>query len=316
MLWRNRRESENVEDRRGQGGGFGGFGSGGGFRIPIGMGGGGRRAGGGSIVVLIVVVLISWALGINPLALLEGTGSLQTSDEPGTSAPTGSPVGPGASQQAAPAQDEMSRFVRVVLAETEDTWQTIFSREGENYPAPVLVLFTDRVQSACGFASAASGPFYCPNDRRLYIDLAFYEELRRRFQAPGDFAQAYVIAHEVGHHIQNLIGVLPKFHQMRQRMSEADANAMSVRVELQADCFAGIWGRDAADKGLLEQGDLEEALNAAAQIGDDAIQRRMQGYVVPESFNHGTSAQRARWFKRGFESKSLQACDTFNANPL
>ena len=310
MLWRNRRESDNVEDRRGQGGGgFGG--GGGGFRIPIGMGGSrGGRAGGGSILVLLGVLLISWILGINPLTLLDGGGMMAPGQQ--EQATPGAPD----SQQAAPAQDEMSRFVRVVLAETEDTWQAIFAQANERYQAPTLVLFTGRVQSACGFASSASGPFYCPGDRKLYIDLAFYEELRRRFQAPGDFAQAYVIAHEVGHHIQNLTGVLPKFNQMRQRMSEGEANAMSIRVELQADCFAGIWGRDAADKGLLEAGDLDEALNAASQIGDDAIQRRTQGYVVPESFNHGTSAQRARWFKRGFDSKSVQACDTLNAATL
>jgi hypothetical protein len=214
----------------------------------------------------------------------------------------------------------MSRFVRVVLAETEDTWSALFEAQGKTYPDPTLVLFSGSVRSACGFASAASGPFYCPNDAKLYIDLSFYEELRRRFAAPGDFAQAYVIAHEVGHHVQNLLGILPKFAEARQGLSAADANALSVRVELQADCFAGIWGRDAADKGLLDEGDLDEALNAATQIGDDAIQKRSQGYVVPESFNHGTSAQRTRWFKRGFDSKSPKdfaaACDTFQAQQL
>ena len=307
MLWRGRRESGNFEDRRGAGGGFGG---GGGFRVPIGMGRG-RRGGGIGIGALLVILLISWALGINPLSLLDGGGSLSYPEEQ---------AAPGASQPGAPgsagAGDEMSRFVRVVLADTEDTWNGVFAQNGQNYPEPTLVLFSRGVRSACGFASAASGPFYCPGDRKLYIDLAFYDDLRRRFKAPGDFAQAYVIAHEVGHHVQNLLGILPKFAQMRQSMGEAESNAMSVRVELQADCFAGIWGRDAADKGLLEPGDLEEALNAAAQIGDDAIQRRNQGYVVPESFNHGTSAQRARWFKRGFDSKSIEACDTFSARTL
>lgn len=306
MLWRDRRESSNVEDRRGEGGGFGG---GGGFRVPIGMGG--RRGGGIGIGGLIIILLISWALGINPLSLLDGSGTMIPSDTSDSASSMGRP-----DPNSAPAQDEMSRFVRVVLADTEDTWKEIFAQNGTNYPDPVLVLFSGSARSACGYASAASGPFYCPGDRKLYIDLAFYEELRRRFNAPGDFAQAYVIAHEVGHHVQNLIGVLPKFAQMRQSMGQAEANAMSVRVELQADCFAGIWGRYAADKGLLEQGDLEEALNAASQIGDDAIQRRTQGYVVPESFNHGSSQQRQRWFKRGFEAKSVKACDTFNANPL
>ncbi len=301
MRWQGRRESGNVEDRRGAGGGFGGFG-GGGFRVPI---GGGRRGGGLGIFGLIAVGLIAWALGFNPLALLS-TGELVPL-EAERPAPTAS--GPAA-------QDEMSRFVRVVLAETEDTWSALFDAQNRDYPEPTLVLFTGSVRSACGFASAASGPFYCPNDAKLYIDLAFYDELRRRFAAPGDFAQAYVIAHEVGHHVQNLLGVLGKFHQMRQSLSEADANALSVRVELQADCFVGIWGRDAADKGLLDEGDLDEALNAATQIGDDAIQKRTQGTIVPESFNHGTSAQRARWFKRGFDAKSLAACDTFQAQQL
>jgi uncharacterized protein len=309
MLWRDRRESSNVEDRRGEGGG-GGFGRGGGFRVPIGMGG--RRGGGIGIGGLIIILLISWALGINPLSLLDGSGTMTLPGDTSDSASSMGRPSPGN----APAQDEMSRFVRVVLADTEDTWQEIFQQSGQNYPDPILVLFSGSARSACGFASAASGPFYCPGDRKLYIDLAFYEELRRRFDAPGDFAQAYVIAHEVGHHVQNLIGVLPKFAQMRQTMGQAEANAMSVRVELQADCFAGIWGRYAADKGILEPGDLEEALNAASQIGDDAIQRRSQGYVVPESFNHGSSQQRQRWFKRGFEAKSVKACDTFNANPL
>lgn len=307
MLWRDRRESSNVEDRRGEGGG--GFGGGGGFRVPIGMGG--RRGGGIGIGGLIIILLISWALGINPLSLLDGSGTMIPSDSSDSASTMGRP-----NPNSAPAQDEMSRFVRVVLADTEDTWKEIFAQNGANYPDPILVLFSGSARSACGYASAASGPFYCPGDRKLYIDLAFYEELRRRFNAPGDFAQAYVIAHEVGHHVQNLIGVLPKFAQMRQSMGQAEANAMSVRVELQADCFAGIWGRYAADKGLLEPGDLEEALNAASQIGDDAIQRRTQGYVVPESFNHGSSQQRQRWFKRGFDAKSVKACDTFNANPL
>ena len=307
MLWRDRRESSNVEDRRGEGGG--GFGGGGGFRVPIGMGG--RRGGGIGIGGLIIILLISWALGINPLSLLDGSGTMVPSDSSESASSMGRP-----NPNSAPAQDEMSRFVRVVLADTEDTWNDIFQQSGQNYPDPVLVLFSGSARSACGYASAASGPFYCPGDHKLYIDLAFYEELRRRFNAPGDFAQAYVIAHEVGHHVQNLIGVLPKFAQMRQSMGQAEANAMSVRVELQADCFAGIWGRYAADKGMLEQGDLEEALNAASQIGDDAIQRRTQGYVVPESFNHGSSQQRQRWFKRGFDAKSVKACDTFNANPL
>ena len=315
MLWRDRRESSNVEDRRGEGGAGGFGGGGGGFRVPMGMGS--RRGGGLGIGAILVILLISWVLGINPLSLLDGSGTMPYPTDTSDSSTGGQGIGgQGAGESSTPAQDEMSRFVRVVLGDTEDTWNQIFQQSGQNYPEPTLVLFSGSTRSACGFASAASGPFYCPGDRKLYIDLAFYEELRRRFKAPGDFAQAYVIAHEVGHHVQNLIGVLPKFAQMRQSMGQAEANAMSVRVELQADCFAGIWGRYAADKGILEAGDLDEALNAAAQIGDDAIQRRTQGYVVPESFNHGTSQQRQRWFKRGFDSKSIKACDTFSANPL
>jgi predicted metalloprotease len=304
MKWRGRRESSNVEDRRGSGGGgFGRGPGGGGFRVPI---GGGRRGGGLGIGAIVAIGLIAWALGFNPFALLS-TGELVPFNQ----------ERPTAEQASGPtAADEMSRFVRVVLAETEDTWSGLFAAENRAYAEPTLVLFSGGVRSACGFASAASGPFYCPGDRKLYIDLSFYEELRRRFAAPGDFAQAYVIAHEVGHHVQNLLGILPKFAEVRRGLSEAEANALSVRVELQADCFAGIWGRDAADKGLLEEGDLDEALNAATQIGDDAIQKRNQGYIVPESFNHGTSAQRARWFKRGYDNKTLAACDTFQAQRL
>ncbi len=181
-------------------------------------------------------------------------------------------------------------------------------------PEPRLVLLTGAIRSACGFAQSASGPFYCPSDKKVYIDLAFYDELRRRFQAPGDFAQAYVIAHEVGHHIQNLTGILPKFHEIRQGLSQTKANELSVRVELQADCFAGVWAHDTAQKGLLEEGDIEEALNAATQIGDDAIQKRTQGYVVPDAFNHGTSAQRQRWFRMGLSEGWMDACDTFAAD--
>ena len=215
-----------------------------------------------------------------------------------------------------PANDEMSQFVRVVLADTEDAWEQIFASRNARYKKPVLQLFTGQTRSACGAASSASGPFYCPADDKIYIDLSFYEELRRRFEAPGDFAQAYVLAHEVGHHVQNLIGVLPEFNKRRRTMSKAQENAMSIRVELQADCFAGIWANFASGKGYLEAGDIDEALNAATQIGDDAIQRRTQGYVVPESFNHGTSDQRKRWFGRGYQSGELEACDTFNASQL
>ncbi len=260
-----------------------------------------KRAGGGGIGFILLIVIVSFVFGINPLELLSGG---QISVDPGTRQTQTTPRRQVSS--------EMRDFVATVLAETEDTWHAIFTARGERYREPVLVLFSGSVQSACGFASAASGPFYCPGDEKVYIDLSFYDQLRRRFQAPGDFAQAYVLAHEIGHHVQNLNGVLPKFNQMRARMSKSEANAMSVRVELQADCFAGIWANKTAGKGLLEEGDIDEALNAARQIGDDTIQKRTQGYVVPDAFNHGTAEQRRRWFGRGFKAGRLEACDTFS----
>ncbi|WP_048648169.1 KPN_02809 family neutral zinc metallopeptidase [Nitratireductor soli] len=310
MRWKGRRQSNNVEDRRGESGGSGGFPggfgrSGGRMRLPM---GGGRSAGGGlsGIIILVVLFFALRACGIDPLEMLSG-------------GPTGGSAGGGGqvTQQQAPgtsgsASDEMSQFVSVVLAETEDTWKGIFESQGLQYKEPSMVLFTDGVRSACGFASAASGPFYCPGDQKVYLDLGFFDQLARQFGASGDFAQAYVVAHEVGHHVQNITGILPRFNEMRQRMSQAEANAMSIRVELQADCFAGIWAHYTAQKGLLEDGDLEEALNAANQIGDDTLQRRTQGYVVPESFNHGTSEQRRTWFSRGLKSGRLADCDTFN----
>lgn len=303
MEWKGRRQSDNVEDQRGASMGGSPFGRGG-MRIPI---GGGRRGGGGlGIGGIVVVLIICWITGINPLTLLSGG---DISLDGGSSSQQTQQT-----QQGTPANDEMTAFVRTVLADTEDTWSEIFKAAGQSYQDPTLVLFSGQVRSACGFASSASGPFYCPGDRKLYLDTSFFDELSRRFGASGDFAEAYVIAHEVGHHVQNLIGVLPKFNQMRQRMSETEANQMSVRVELQADCFAGVWGKHTDQKGLLSQGDLEEALNAAQQIGDDTLQKRTQGYVVPESFNHGTSAQRMRWFKRGFDSGNMNACDTFSGD--
>lgn len=300
MRWRGRRQSSNIEDRRGSGGlpdRFpGGLGRGRGpVRIPIGrsLGGGGLSG----IVVLIVLFLLLRACGVDPFeVLMQG--------DPGMSG--------GTLSEDRPLEDERAQFVAVVLAETEDVWSGIFEAEGETYEEPRLVLFQQQVGSACGFASAASGPFYCPGDRQVYIDLGFFDQLASRFDAAGDFAQAYVIAHEVGHHVQNLIGVLPRFNEMRQGMNEVEANQMSTRVELQADCFAGIWAHYTEQRGLLEAGDLEEALNAAHQIGDDTLQKRTQGYVVPESFNHGTSEQRARWFSNGYENGRLEDCDTFS----
>ena len=305
MDWKGRRQSDNIEDRRGSSPrGRNPFGRGGGIRLPS----GGMRRSGLSFKTILIIGVIYLGLkliGIDPLQILAG----------------GDPGGMlgGQSQterQVTPArQDEMTQFVATVLAETEDVWKGIMKSQGRDYPEPTLVLFSGAVNSACGNASAASGPFYCPGDQKLYIDLSFYDELAQRFEASGDFAQAYVLAHEVGHHVQNLIGVLPEFNRRRSSMSQSEENQMSIRVELQADCFAGIWGHYTAQKGLLERGDLEEALNAAEQIGDDTLQRRTQGYVVPESFNHGTSAQRKEWFARGFDSGRLEACDTFN-NPV
>ena len=275
------------------------------MRLPL-----GRGAGRPSLLILIVVGGVLWVMGVSPttiLSMLLGGG--------GSYAPQTQTTQTRQPQRTA-AEDEMASFVKVVLAETEDVWGTIFKNAGQTYPQPKLVLFSDRVRSACGSASSATGPFYCPGDQKVYIDLGFYQELRTRFEAPGDFAQAYVIAHEVGHHIQNVTGILPKFNEMRRSMSEAEANKMSIRVELQADCYAGVWGHYTNQKGLLDNGDLDEALNAATQIGDDALQRRTQGYVVPDSFNHGTSAQRKRWFAKGFASGKVGACDTFSvANP-
>jgi len=222
-----------------------------------------------------------------------------------------------ASEPRPAAENKLADFVSVVLADTEDTWGAVFRQKGRSYVAPRLVLFTDAVESACGMAGAATGPFYCPGDRKLYVDLAFFSELDRRFGAPGDFAQAYVVAHEVGHHVQNILGIEGKVREARGRANEREANRLSVRLELQADCFAGIWG-NRADKArrLLDPGDLEEALRAASAIGDDRLQRETRGRVVPDSFTHGTSAQRVSWFRRGFESGDLARCDTFASREL
>lgn len=307
MKWRGRQRSSNIEDRRGQAGGGFSFpgrsslgGRGGGIRIPT--GGGGSRGGIGGIIGIVVVLGIIWLVsGQNPLDML-------TSGQ--SSAPTSSASRP----LPAEGEDDLADFVGVVVKETEDLWTEVFAASGQDYPEPSVVLFTDRVNSGCGVADAAVGPFYCPMDSKVYIDLSFYDQLHREFGAPGDFAQAYVLAHEVGHHIQNLTGVLPEFNQRRQAMSQEQANAYSVRVELQADCYAGVWANYAGQQNLLESGDIEEALNAANQIGDDTLQKRMQGFAVPKTFNHGTSAQRKAWFERGFRSGNPGDCDTFSGN--
>ena len=282
MLWQGRRESDNVEDARGSGGG----------RIAVGGGIGG--------VILVVAYLL---LGGDPAALVDSQPQAQLSQ-------------PGQVEGDAP-RDEASKFVAVVLADTEDIWHGLFRQMGRQYEEPRLVLFTNQTRSGCGFASGASGPFYCPEDRRVYIDLRFYQQLRDRFGAPGDFAQAYVIAHEVGHHVQKLLGISDRVQGERGRISEADYNRLSVRLELQADFFAGVWAHYAdRAKHVVEAGDIDEALRAASVIGDDNLQRRSQGYVVPESFTHGTSEQRVRWFRKGYETGDLRQGDTFTAREL
>ncbi|MBO6718346.1 MAG: zinc metallopeptidase [Rhizobiaceae bacterium] len=297
MRWRGRRQSSNIDDRRGRSPLPGGFGRGGSpIRIPAGRGGISFTG----IIILVVGFFVLRALGIDPAALLD---------------PEGQSGGRFTQEEGTQASDEMREFVAVVLADTEDVWNDVLQHEGAVYREPTLTMFTGQVRSACGFASSASGPFYCPGDNKVYLDTAFFDQLARQFGAAGDFAQAYVIAHEVGHHVQNLTGVLPRFNEMRRGMNQAEANEMSQRVELQADCFAGVWAHFTAQKGLLDAGDIEEAMNAARQIGDDTLQRRTQGYVVPESFNHGTSAQRQRWFANGLRNGRLTDCDTFN-NPI
>ena len=295
MKTEGRRQSENVEDRRGQSaGGFGG-------RIP------GGRAGLGGGLGLIVVVVLALFLGVDPTQLL---GGLQ-----GTGA--GDPSAPAEPYQETPEEANRTAFVKVVLADTEDVWTSVFQSAGRKYELPTLVLFRQAVESACGFAQSAAGPFYCPADQKLYLDLSFYDEMAGKLGAKGDFAFAYVIAHEVGHHIQTLLGTSAKVQSARARVSQEEGNALSVRQELQADCFAGVWAHHTEkQKHVLEAGDIEEAMNAAAAVGDDRLQKSAQGYVVPESFTHGTSAQRAKWFNAGLKSGDLNQCDTFSAASL
>jgi predicted metalloprotease len=311
------RESQNVEDRRGEDGG-GMFRGGGGFPIPIG-------GGGLSITSLLVIGGICLMLGINPLELLSGAsdGIPRMPDVPRTSPGSRSPfdIPTGQKPRVAPQDDEMSRFVRRVLADTEDVWDRVFQAAGKRYEKPTLVLFTRATQTACGTGQSAMGPFYCPLDHKVYIDLDFYRELKERFHAPGDFAQAYVIAHEVGHHVQTLLGVADKVNALRQqamqRGDQVRSNNLQVRMELQADCLAGVWASlNDQVKNRLQPGDIESGLNAASQIGDDTLQKRTQGRVVPESFTHGSSAQRVRWFRKGMDSGQTQACDTFGSSEL
>jgi predicted metalloprotease len=305
-------ESSNIEDRRGEGGFGGGFGGGGfggmGGGIPIGGGGGGLFKGGLGVVAFIVIALI---FGADPMALLGGAGGGDTSSYT-------APAQTGRSARA-PAADPESQFVSRVLKSTEDVWSSLFRDMGRQYRDPRLVLYRDATRTECGVGQSAMGPFYCPADQRVYLDLAFFDDLARRFRAPGQFPQAYVIAHEIGHHVQNLLGISNKVEQMRHSMSKRDGNALSVRTELQADCFAGVWANRADQQRggkMIDDKDVDQALAAATAIGDDRLQRQAQGRVVPDSFTHGSSAQRTRWFRIGLESGDPRKCDTFRAQQL
>ncbi|MCC6248174.1 MAG: zinc metallopeptidase [Rubrivivax sp.] len=302
MKWEGHEQSRNVEDRRSGGGGGGGFGV---PRI------GGRGIGLGTIVIAL---LAGWIFGINPLTvlgLLSGGGPAEVVQAPQRT-PSGQPGQPG--QPGAAPKDPAAQFVSTVLRDTELVWGQMFKASGAAYQEPTLVLFRGATRSACGVGESAMGPFYCPGDGKVYLDLNFFDTLARRMGAPGDFAQAYVVAHEVGHHVQNLMGVTGKVDAMRGRVSQTQMNQLSVRVELQADCLAGVWAHHSQKgKNWLDAGDLQEAMNAAAQIGDDTLQRKGQGTVVPESFTHGSAEQRMTWFKRGLESGSVKQCDTFSA---
>ncbi len=296
MKWEGQRESSQIEDRREGGGSYSG--GGGGF-------GGGRRIGLGTIAVALVA---GWIFGINPVTII---GALSGG---GVESPVSIEAPRDTSSRNGPVTDEGGKFISAVLASTEDVWDKQFAAHNAQYSKPVLVLYRGSTRTACGNGDAAMGPFYCPADQKVYLDLGFFDTMRSRLGAPGDFAQAYVVAHEVGHHVQQLMGISEKVERARQRSSEAQANAMSVRLELQADCLAGIWAHDSQQaRQWLEQGDIEEALNAAAQIGDDTLQRQQTGTVVPESFTHGTSAQRMQWFKRGMQTGDLNQCNTFSA---
>jgi len=280
MRWDDLRESTNVEDVRASTGGAG---------LKLGVGG------------TLLALIVSYFLGIDPRLIL-GLASSVPSQQAAPAAHYGTP------------QDEQGRFFAAVLGETEDTWTAIFESQGLQYVPPKLVLYRESIPTACGRGSSAAGPFYCPLDRKVYLDLSFFEQLADEFQAPGQFAEAYVLAHEVGHHVQNLLGIMDKVHAIQQRASETEANQLSVKLELQADCFAGVWAHHADEtKHILEQGDIESALRAASAVGDDTLQRRTQGYVVPDSFTHGTSAERVYWFKRGFAGGTIASCDTFSA---
>lgn len=295
MRWEDYRQSDNVEDRRGGGGEYAG--------LPGGRGGIG-------IGTMVVLGLLGWALGIDPRILIGGAEMIGGIG--GRSAPTQEQR-----KSAGPPQDEMGKFISAVLAQNEDIWTKVLPQQANRkYVPPKLVLFSGVDRSGCGTAQSAMGPFYCPNDQRVYLDLSFFQEMQRKLGGGGDFAYAYVVGHEVGHHIQNLLGILPKVNELRQRISEPESNALSVRVELQADCFAGVWAYNLQAMDRVEPGDIDEAMRTASAIGDDKLQQQGRGVVVPDSFTHGSSAQRTRWFNTGFKSGSLQSCDTFRTNQL
>jgi predicted metalloprotease len=306
-------QSSNIEDRRSDGGIAGGGLGGGGFPIPMGGGGGGLFKGGFGLVAFVVIAMI---MGADPGAILSDIAGGGGGTSSYTPAPSSASRTPGTQ---APAGDADTQFVSRVLKSTEDVWQDIFRDMGRQYRDPKLVLFRDATRTECGVGQAAMGPFYCPADQRVYLDLGFFDELARRFKAPGQFPQAYVIAHEIGHHVQNLLGISAKVQQMRQSMSKRDGNALSVRTELQADCFAGVWANRAdRQRGgrMIDDKDVDQALAAASAIGDDALQKQSQGRIVPDSFTHGTSAQRARWFRKGLDTGDPRQCDTFRAQQL
>ncbi len=281
MRWKGREQSGNVEDRRGVSG---------------------KQVVAGGTIGTIIIALIVWILGGNPLQVLNNLGSSGSYTTEGT---------------VTPADDEMTQFISVVLKDTEDVWNTLFSQSGKTYREPKLVLFSQATQSACGYSSAATGPFYCPGDEKVYIDLDFLEQMQQQLGAPGDFAVAYIVSHEIGHHVQNQLGILDQMQKLRSRLSEAEYNQYNVRLELQADFLAGVWAHHAQKmKDILEEGDIEEALNAASSVGDDRIMMEQQGYVVPDAFTHGTSEQRLRWFKKGFQTGDPNQGDTFNAQSL
>ncbi len=318
MRWEDFRTSDNVEDRRGDGG-FGG-GGGGGFNFP------GGGAGGLGIGTVVVLCIVGWVLGINPAVLIGGAETLnrqrstptEQADDRGRQAQQGQGQSQGSQRRSGAPSDQTGRFAAAILGNTEDVWNVVLPNQtGRQYTPTTMVLYTGGTRSGCGMAQAAMGPFYCPLDKKVYLDTTFFQEMRQKFKVGGDFAYAYVIAHEVGHHVQDVLGILTKVQARQQQAERSESNQLSVRIELMADCLAGVWAKNSDDKyHALEQGDVEQAIAAATAIGDDKLQQRSQGYVVPDSFTHGSSQQRVRWFMSGFKSGQTQSCDTFRASRL